>query len=284
MSYLRPSTLSQVVDLLAQQSHRILAGGTDLYPATARSGLPGRVLDITAVPELHGYREEEEHWRLGATMTWTEVIEAALPAAFDGLKLAAREVGARQIQNQGTLAGNLCNASPAADGVPPLLTLDAEVELTSAGGVRRLPLASFITGVRQTVLGDGELVTAILVPKAASAGRSSFLKLGARKYLVISIAMVAVRLELKEERLVDLALAIGSCSAVARRLHALEQPLLGATVEEACRRLDDQQVAGHLDPIDDIRGSAAYRSRAAAELLRRCLASASAGKPEEQAA
>ncbi|MEQ8655476.1 MAG: FAD binding domain-containing protein [Kiloniellales bacterium] len=284
MTYLRPNSLAEALDLLAKAPCRILAGGTDLYPATTRSSLTGPILDITAIAELSALRDERDCWRLGATMRWTDVIRADLPAAFDGLKLAAREVGAQQIQNQGTLAGNLCNASPAADGVPPLLTLDAQVELASVAGVRQLPLLSFITGVRQTALRQDEMVTAVLVPKASAEGRSSFLKLGARKYLVISIAMVAVRLAVKDERLIEVALAIGSCSAVARRLPALEQQLLGATTEAACQRLDDQAVAAQLAPIDDIRGSAAYRSRAAAELLRRCLRAAADPQEEERAA
>ncbi len=284
MSYLRPSSLTQALECLAKGPCRILAGGTDLYPATGHTSLEGPILDITAIPELHELREEQTLWRLGAAMTWTQLVQAALPDAFDGLKLAAREVGAQQIQNQGTLAGNLCNASPAADGVPPLLTLDAEVELASMAGARRMSLASFITGVRRTALAEDEIVTAILVPKSVAESCSSFLKLGARKYLVISIAMVAVRLEYQAGRLAALALAVGSCSAVARRLHALERELLGASAEEALRCLSDQVVAAHLAPIDDIRGSAAYRSHAAAELLRRCFAALSDRQQEGQAA
>ncbi len=269
MSYHRPTALAEALSLLAERPHRILAGGTDLYPATSDNRLSGDVLDVTAMPELLGYGEETDGWRLGAAMTWTEIIEASLPAAFDGLKLAAREVGARQIQNQGTLAGNLCNASPAADGVPPLLTLDAEVEVASQAGFRQLPLAAFISGVRRTHLREDEVVTAIWVPKSAARGRGAFLKLGARKYLVISIAMVAVRLRVEAGSLAEFALAVGSCSAVARRLTELEAALLGTPVRRLDERLTDEVVATALDPIDDLRASAGYRSRAAAELLRR---------------
>ena len=133
--------------------------------------------------------------RIAACTTWSEIRDAALPPACDALRAAAAEVGGRQIQNAGTIGGNLCNASPAADGVPPLLALDAAVELASAAGTRRLPLAAFLLGPRRTDRRPGEILTAVLLPEAALAGRSVFLKLGARRHLVISIAMVAVRLD-----------------------------------------------------------------------------------------
>src|SRR5690606_16713582 len=135
-------------------------------------------------------------WRIGAATTWTQVLRERLPHAFDGLKLAAREVGGVQVQNCGTVGGNLCNASPAADGVPPLLALDAAVELTGQAGSRMLPLADFITGPRRTARGPGELLTAVVVPAAAGAGRSHFAKVGARRYLLISIVMAAANVEL----------------------------------------------------------------------------------------
>ena len=134
----------------------VLAGGTDFYPARVGRAIDEDVLDISGdrrAARHHG--RTRDGWRLGATTTWSELLEADLPPLFDGLKQAAREVGGRQIQNAGTLAGNLCNASPAADGVPPLLALDAEVELAGRAGTRRLPLASFITGNRRTVLRAG---------------------------------------------------------------------------------------------------------------------------------
>ena len=145
------------------------------------------------------------------------MIAAPLPPAFDALKAAAAEVGSVQIQNAATVAGNLCNASPTADGVPPLLTLDAEVEVWSAHTKRRMPLAAFLVGPRQTALHPTELVAAIHVPKASGAGQSAFFKLGARKYLVISIAMVAVRISVVNGNLRAAAIAMGSCAPVARR-------------------------------------------------------------------
>src|SRR6266481_2008397 len=135
--YLRPRYLEEALAALARP-HTVLAGGTDFYPARVGRAIDEDVLDIG------GITVDDSGWRLGATTTWSELVAADLPPLFDGLKQAAREVGGRQIQNAGTLAGNLCNASPAADGVPPLLALDAGVELADPAGARRLPLASFI--------------------------------------------------------------------------------------------------------------------------------------------
>ena len=127
--YARPSRLSEALQLLARAPRPVLAGGTDFYPSRVARALPAEVLDITGLRELRGISAKNGHWRIGAATTWTEILEADLPPLFDGLKLAAREVGGAQIQNAGTVAGNLCNASPAADGVPPLLALDASLEL-----------------------------------------------------------------------------------------------------------------------------------------------------------
>src|SRR5262249_10550441 len=134
--YFRPETVEQAVLLLRTEGCQILSGGTDFYPALGDRPLPERVVDISRLDELRGVSVEARYTRIGGLTTWTEIIRANLPPAFDGLKSAAREVGSVQIQNRGTVAGNLCNASPAADGIPPLLALDAAVELRSAFSAR----------------------------------------------------------------------------------------------------------------------------------------------------
>lgn len=266
--YMRPARLEEALSAAAAGA-RIAAGCTDLFPATTRQVLSGPVLDITGVAALKGVKLTDDGWRIGAAATWSDIIRADLPPAFDGLKAAAREVGSVQIQNAGTIGGNLCNASPAADGAPPLLTLDAEVELTSARGVRRLPLGAFLQGVRKTALAPGEILTAVLTP--GHGGVSSFLKLGARKYLVISIAMVAARIEAREGEITAASLAIGSCSAVATRLPQAEAALVGAKLDTAAEMLSDDLVRPALSPISDIRGDDAYRAEAACELMRRAV-------------
>lgn len=272
LDYDRPTALPDALRILSDGDRLVLAGGTDVYPATKAQILKRPVLDISAVATLRGIARTADGVRIGACTTWSDIIAADLPPAFDALKLAAVEVGARQIQNVATIAGNLCNASPAADGVPPLLILDAEVEMASVRGTRRVPLAHFITGVRRTVLQDDEMVTAIHVSEAALGGRSSFLKLGARKHLVISIAMIAVRIGAADNVVTDISLSVGSCSAVAARLGAVEASLVGLPARPGLsRHVCDAAVAEALSPIDDIRASATYRTQVAAELVRRAV-------------
>jgi len=268
--YLRPAGLEEALAALVTP-HTVLAGGTDFYPARVGWTIHEDVLDITGIASLGGIAATATGWRIGATARWSEVIDADLPPLFDGLKRAAREVGGRQIQNAGTVAGNLCNASPAADGVPPLLALDAEVEIASRRGLHRIALGAFITGNRRTVLAPDELVVAVHVPRPQRPARSGFVKLGARRYLVISIAMAAATLEIEAGRIVAARVAVGACSAVAQRLAALERDLDGAPVDRALvERIRPEHLAP-LAPIDDVRGSAAYRRDAALTLLRRLL-------------
>lgn len=265
--YQRPDSLSDALSLLASGDWQVAAGCTDIFPATQRKVLDGPTLDITGIADLRGITRTDKGLRIGATTTWTDIIKADLPAAFDGLKRAAREVGAMQIQNRGTLAGNLCNASPAADGVPPLLVLDAQVEISSPEGVRTLPLAAFITGPRQTALAPTDLVSAIHIPVASIDGRSHFLKLGARKYLVISVAMTAARIVVTDGVVTQAALAVGSCGPVATRVPEVEAQLIGQPLDALL--ITDAAVARAIAPIDDIRADATYRTAGAAELLRR---------------
>jgi len=229
-------------------------------------------LDVTAIEELRGIGQSAEHWRIGAAATWTDIVRADLPSAFDGLKSAARQVGSVQIQNAGTIAGNLVNASPAADGAPCLLTLDASVELASKAGIRTLPIGDFLLGPGETALEEDEIVSAVRVPKASGRGRSTFLKLGARKYLVISISMVAARIVEDAGVITDAAIAVGACSAVATRLEVVENSLIGKPAgDDPAAYVDDDMVTRYLSPIDDARSDAGYRNVASVELVRRAI-------------
>ncbi|MBX2882879.1 MAG: FAD binding domain-containing protein [Granulosicoccus sp.] len=271
MTYVRPKNLTEALNLLSGDEWSLLSGGTDFYPSLRDQPFRGKVIDLWGLDELREIRQEQACLRIGALATWSDLIRTKLPPAFDGLKLAAREVGSVQIQNRGTVAGNICNASPAADGVPPLLTLDAVIELVSCNGVRLVPLNDFIVGNRATSLRADELVSAVLVPNAASAGQSSFLKLGSRKYLVISISMVAARLECDAQGVVTAAaVGVGSCSVVAQRLGALEQALVGQLLLNLADQVRPEHLAP-LAPIDDIRASGPYRTKATHELLKRVL-------------
>jgi len=176
-----------------------------------------------------------------------------------------------QVQNTGTVAGNICNASPAADGIPALMALDAQIEVSSLAGTRAVPLTGFVLGVRKTALLANELVTGVLVPKRAAA-RSSFLKLGHRRYLVISIAMVAAVIDIDDVGVIAYAgLAVGSCSAMAQRLGTLEQKLVGREALPGLSKWVEMADLAVLTPIDDVRGTAAYRRDAALTLVKRAI-------------
>ena len=270
--YARPVSLDEALALAGAERWKILAGGTDFYPAQGTRPVTENILDINGLAELRGISDTAAHIVIGARTTWTDIVRAELPPAFDALQQAGREVGSVQIQNTGTIAGNLCNASPAADGVPALLVLDAEVELASAAGRRHLPLVEFIRGNRDTALRRDELMTAVRIPRSAVSGSSSFVKLGARRYLVISIAMAAARIDLSGEgRIAEAAIAVGACSAVAQRLGTLEQAIMGEEAATVAAELPDERHFAGLSPIDDVRGTADYRRHAAREIVRRAV-------------
>ena len=274
----RPATVMQAASLLASGPWALLAGGTDLYPAHVGRPLALPVLDLSSIASLRGISREERGWRIGATTPWTDVIRADLPPLFDALKAAAHEVGGVQIQNAGTVAGNLCNASPAADGTPVLMAMGASVLLASERGERELPIEDFVLGARRTARAEDELVVAIRVPARSSNARSAFIKLGGRRYLTISMTMVAAVIDRGDAgRVVHAGIAVGSCSAAARRLPALEAKLLGAVVDSDLAALVEPADLAPLTPIDDLRASAAYRLDATLTLLRRALGSPAAG-------
>jgi len=260
--YARPTTIEDATRAMSAEGALAVSGGTDIYPAHVGKPLARPLVDLSRVEGLRGIWQTSDGIRLGAATTWTDILRATLPPAFDGLKAAAREVGSVQIQNRGTIAGNLCNASPAADGVPPLLSLDASVEIAAPAGRRVLPLGQFITGYRRTALRPGEIVTAITVPRPAAAARSAFVKLGARRYLVISILMAAAVVERDAEgRIARAAVAVGAASPVARRLTGLESDLVGHAGPPSAL-VSAHHLEG-LAPIDDVRATAAYRLEAA---------------------
>jgi CO/xanthine dehydrogenase FAD-binding subunit len=267
-AYVRPGSISEAVRLLAATGPKILAGGTDLYPALGSLPPPGNVLDVSGISEMRGITRDAQDWRIGGATCWRDIAQAELPPAFRALQQAARQVGSVQIQNRGTIAGNLCNASPAADGVPPLMILNAEVELASVRGLRRMPLAEFLTGYRRTAITPDELLTAVAIPDPPEGAASSFVKLGARKYLVISIVMAAALVRRDDAgKLRDIRIAIGSASERAQRLLKLEEDLLAVGGgDDLMQKFRDHHFAS-LRPISDVRASAAYRRAASWQLV-----------------
>ena len=267
--YYRPENINDAITTLSKGELTIAAGCTDLFPKTQEDSLGRNILDISAIKSLKSITIEKEFRRIGSGVTWTDLENEKLPNCYDMLKECSLQVGSRQIQNLGTIGGNLCNASPASDGVPCLLSLDASVELISTNGKRILKLDDFIKGSRNTELKKNEILSAILIPEKAERGHSSFVKLGARKYLVISIAMVACKINLDGDIISDIAISIGSCSAVARRLGELENTLIGKNVNsDLTQDIYNFDYKNHISPINDIRGTDAYRLEVAKVLVK----------------
>mgnify|MGYP002003410509 FL=1 len=269
--YAKPKNMGEAISLLASGKWEIVAGGTDLFPSLNEGDVNFDILDISRLAELRGIQETQADWIIGALTTWADLEKATLPSAFNALLQAGREIGSLQIQNRGTLVGNLCNASPAADGVPPLLVLDAILDLVSTRGSRTIPLSKFIKGNRKTARRSDEIVKCVRIPKENCGGKSAFAKLGSRKYMVISIVMTAAKLEVCNQNLIrKSAISIGACSETAQRMPSIEAAIDGRSISEALKAINSEHIA-NLDPLSDIRASREYRFHAAQELIKRTL-------------
>jgi len=263
--------------LAAHPDALVLAGGTDLMVEVNRGVRTiGHVVAVDRIPELRGWSLEGDRadvLRLGAGTTCTDLAEPALASLVPALAQAARTVGSPQIRNAATLGGNLATASPAGDTLPVLAALDAEIELQSAGGARRLPLDEFVTGVKVNALIPGEIITVIRVPVLD--GPQEFLKVGTRNAMVIAVTSLALVVDRPGR---NIRVALGSVAPVP--LRAVEAEVLVA------ERLDFENmaspdsdlvdrfadlVADAARPIDDHRSSAAYRRHAVRVLARRAI-------------
>jgi CO/xanthine dehydrogenase FAD-binding subunit len=271
MNYVSTTTLAEAVRLQKETGYAFLAGGTDVYPALEHGWRPKGLLDISRLPELAGgIREEGGWWIFPALTTWSEVARTRLPPLFDGVRQAAVEVGGRQIQNQATVAGNICNASPAADGITALMALAARVVVAGPRGEREVALHDFVLGNRKTDRTPDELVVRVKVKAAAGRHASVFSKHGSRKYLVISLVMTSVFIEVDAAGCIaDCGIAVGSCAARSLRLATAESRMRGRPLEQA----SDFSLTGDemavLTPIDDVRASSAFRLRMARYLVER---------------
>ena len=271
--YARPPTLTDALALMAGGQARVLAGGTDLYPG-AGSGLAGPIVDLGNLAELSGLRRDAGLW-IGAATSWTAIAEADLPPACRALQQAARQVGGRQVQNAGTIGGNLCNASPAADSVPALIAAGATAVLVSAGpgGAlhrREIPVEALPQGPGRTALAAGELLEAIRLPAPPARAGDAYLRLIPRSEMDIAVAGCGVALGLDADgRIASARVALGAVAPTALLVPAAAEAIVGSTLDEAaCRRLEEAARAASR-PIDDKRGTASYRTRVAGVLARR---------------
>jgi CO/xanthine dehydrogenase FAD-binding subunit len=275
---LAPDTWEQALAMKAAQPEAVpIAGGTDLMVAlNFDRARPQAILDLTRVPELRDWEADDGRLRIGAGVTYTRLIEE-LGERLPGLAIASRTVGSPQIRNRGTVGGNLGTASPAGDGLPPLYVADAEVELASATGTRRLPVAAFVTGPKRQCAREDELIAAFHLP--AATGPQQFAKIGTRNAMVIAVCSLALAIW-PERRAV--CACIGSAGPTPIRADDAEAFIAGVLDEDglwegrgalssAALERFGELVAAAAAPIDDVRGSAAYRRHALGVLARRTL-------------
>lgn len=259
--YARPATVDDALAIRRLDGWRPVAGGTDLYVQHPPMQIE-RLLDLSAIDALRTITETDDLVRIGATATYTEIAQSPIIERWcQPLPAAVRLIGGRQIQNQGTIGGNIANASPAGDALPVLCVLNAQVELASTVGVRRVPVAEFLVAPGQTRLQQDELITAVLIDKAKFLNEtvSFFVKVGPRRAQAISIVNAAFRARRIRDRLMDVRVSFGAVgptvsidSAVSRALET------GALSVELVQWAATQSSA---QPISDIRASAEYRHR-----------------------
>jgi CO/xanthine dehydrogenase FAD-binding subunit len=279
MEFLQPRSLDEALAAKAERPEAVpIAGGTDvMVELNFDRRRPETVLDLSRVPELAAWDREDGRLRVGAGVTYTRAI-AELAGDLPGLAIAARTVGSPQIRNRGTIGGNLGSASPAGDCHPPLLAVGAEVEVASAGGSRRVPVDRFFTGPKQSALAAGELICAVHLP--AAAGPQQFAKIGTRNAMVIAVCSFALALDPAKGRV---GTGIGSAGPTPLRARDAERFLegvldseglwgSGGPVPAAAAARFGALVAAAARPIDDVRGTAAYRVHALEVLARRTLA------------
>src|SRR5215210_3104269 len=233
---------------------------------------PEAILDLTPVPEIREWGEEDGHLRVGAGVTYTRII-AELGDKLPGLAMASRTVGSPQIRNRGTVGGNLGTASPAGDGLPPLYVSDAEIELASTDGTRRIPVTDFVTGPKRNLLRSSELIAAFHIPKAE--GPQQYAKIGTRNAMVIAVCAFGLALH-PEQRKVGA--CVGSAAPTPVRAREAEEFIEGVLewdsreeIGEPALRRFGELVGEAASPISDVRGTAAYRTHAVGVLARRTL-------------
>ncbi|MDR3641972.1 MAG: xanthine dehydrogenase family protein subunit M [Humidesulfovibrio sp.] len=280
MNVLTPRELPELFAALAAPGARVLAGGTDLLVrlrADLRQGrkVPSSLVRLDGLEELCGVaREPDGALRLGAATTHAGLLAHPLVRVeLPVLAAALADLGSPPIRNMGTLGGNLCTASPAGDTLPPLMVLGASVELASAAGVRRMALADFITGPGRTRLAPGEIVTAVLAPSAREFAVRHFEKVGRRSALAVAVVSLAALLRLDARgKAVEARLAWGSVGPTVWRCPEAEAALLGQRPTLTALKRAAAVVRARVQPIDDLRASAAYRSEVAGNLLLRLAA------------
>ena len=272
-----PRTLTDALALLRDEPGvwRPFAGGTDLMVLLESGKLEHKnFFSVWHLPELRGVEASDEYVTLGALTTYTDVRrDAVLSREFPMLARAARETGGVAIQNRGTIGGNIANASPAADSPPALLAYDAEVELVSALGSRRIAYSEFHTGYKQTLMRADELIARVRLRRPCAGARQFYRKVGTRRAQAISKVCFAGLVELDGGALGEVRIAVGSVAPVPLRCRRTEELLKGRGLDGALMKSALEEIAREVAPIDDIRSTARYRRRVAQNLLAEFLSS-----------
>lgn len=279
MDYHRPRELRTALTLIGelQDRCRIIAGGTDIIPAIRKGVLfPsfGHMVDLSSVKELSYIRKMDSWICIGAITRLAEVGDSEMIREYVPiLSEAIQHIGSLQIRNQGTIGGNLCNASPAADTAPPLLTLEAKVLLKSMKQERVIPLDQFFLGPGKTILAPGEILAEIQIPIPQNGGSFCFLKLGRRNAFTLSIVSVATWVKAEQETFRAVRIALGAVAPTPKRALKTEEYLAGQKVSEETIGSGSKLVSEEVQPISDVRASADYRKDMANILTRRAILS-----------
>ena len=267
-----PDSIEELLELLKTKPNaKLIAGGTDLLLQMKEgTAQPETVVSLKNVEELGGFTVSKSGYRLGTCLTLRRITRSnELTQNFPGLIYAAGVVASEQIRSLATLGGNICNASPSADMVPPLIALDALVQLVSSQGQRDIPLAEFFKGPGESVLKSGEILHSIFLPQPS--GSMIYSKHAPRKYMDLAVVGVAVRLAKKHGKINEARVALGAVGPVPFRAEKTEALLAGQTLTTELMREAGEMAAGECVPIDDIRGSAWYRKRMVKVHVRRNL-------------
>lgn len=270
----RPRSLGEALELLKElEEARPIAGGTDLIPAMREGALKVmNLIDLTLIDELKGIWERDSEIHIGAATTLSQLEKSKIIAErAPALWKAASSIGSVQIRNLGTIGGNLCNASPAADTAPPLLALNAVVEIASVDGARRMPLQSLFAGPKLNTLKPWELLTYIRFPVPPRDAGMSFQKLGRRKGHTISLVNASAYLELEGLTCRDARIALGSVAPIPIRMWEAEELMKGRRITEELIEEAATTCYKLVNPIDDLRASANYRREMSRVLVRRAL-------------
>ena len=273
LSYTKARTLPEAIALLQRQPARAIAGGTDLLLEPCREGQAFHVVDISRVAELDGIEVGAAELRLGAATRMADIARSErLAGGLRALAQGAAQVGSVQIRHQATLGGNLCHASPSADTAAPLLALNARVELASAAGTRQMPLAEFFRGPGQTALQPGEILSVVVVPRLSPEAVGEYVKLSRRRAMDLAIVGVCVVLDRAGDR-PDPRIALAAVAPTPLRASPAEDYLRGTSAwDERTLNEAGRLAAEACSPIDDIRGSAAYRREMVRNLTAQTLA------------